>query len=69
MKYYDDGTVEEGLQSETSGTFTFDADLIYIVRDTRFNREDTLRIDATGNLNMISGTLVNCEQHAVYSRL
>jgi len=69
IKYFDDGTQEEGLQSETTGTFTFDADNIYLVKDTRFNREDTLSIQLDGSLHIINESLVNCELHGIYTKL
>ena len=69
IKYYDDDTTEDGLQSESMGTFTHEGNLINLFEETRFGTDTTvLRIEMDGTLNTINASLLNCEQHSIYRR-
>ena len=67
--YYDDGTQEEGYQTESLGTYTYEGNVINLYEDTRFGIDTTvLRIELDGTLNTVNETLLNCELHSIYRK-
>lgn len=70
IKYFDNGTEEEGLQSESLGTFSYEGDFINLYEETRFGIDTTtLSIGLDESLNSINETLLNCERHSLYTKL
>jgi len=69
IRYYDDGTQEEGLQSGSNGTYTHEGNLINLYEETRFGIDTTmLRIAEDGSLNTVNESLINCELHGIYEK-
>ena len=68
-KYFQDGSEKDGLRGKTTGTYKHDGDIIYLFKNTNFNKEDTLRIDLEGNLHVINASLLNCERHSIFRKI
>lgn len=68
-KYYDDGSEKDGLSGETTGTYKHIDDIIYLFKNTNFNKEDTLMIDLDGKLHEINASLLNCESHSIFQKI
>ncbi len=69
IRYYDNGSQEKGLQSESTGTFSHEGNLINLFKETNFGIDTTvLRIEMDGTLNTIDRSIVNCYLHGIYRK-